>query len=197
MKDANHLTEIPLGARLFQGILIVFVIGMNSFISISILRKNWSDLKPMNVFVANYFSGLALLGLPSFILTILPSDHEDVGKICPEEIFRYIFGIIHISNIYLLQIDRLVAISCPYFYNEKFNTKMSVWILILSKVMATLLAVVVNVIDPIFLLCPSCGLCRYTRPINLYTTSYPALFALVLTISVSLYILNLLFQQER
>ena len=55
--------EISFFVRLIFGTILAFVMALNLYITIVIIPKNYSDIKPMNIFQANYFAGLGLLGL--------------------------------------------------------------------------------------------------------------------------------------
>ena len=62
---------------------------------------------------------------------------------------------------------------------------MALRILTLSKIVSIAIALIASVIDPIFIYCPACRSCLFTRSVNVYTVSYPALVTVVFTLVVS------------
>ena len=59
--------------------------------------------------------------------------------------------------------------------------------LCLSKIVFIAIALMASVIDPIFIYCPACGRCLFTRSVNVYSVSYPAFVVFVFTLIVSVY----------
>ena len=177
--------EISFFVRLIFGTILAFVMVLNLYITLVIIKKNYSDIKPMNIFQANYFAGLGLLGLTGIFNAY--KNLENTGKVCPKEFLRYLFTIMNIYDIFILQLDRLIAIKYPYLYHEYMDRKMALRILTLSKIVSIAIALMASVIDPIFIYCPACGRCLFTRSVNVYSVSYPAFVVFVFTLIVSVY----------
>ena len=146
----------------------------------------------MNVFQANYFVGLGLLSLSAMVV-LLFKDLDDIGKICPKEFLRYFLKISNIYDVVILQLDRLVAVRYPYYYNEKMDVSISFKIVGISKIFSVAITVIASIIDPVFVYCPACGRCLFVRSINVYTVCYPGLAAFILTLAVSTYITKIVY----
>ena len=177
--------EISFFARLIFGTILAFVATLNVYITLVIIKKNYYDMKPMNIFQANYFAGIGLITLTGVFSVY--KNLENTGEICPKEFLRYLFNIMNIYDIVILQLDRFIAVQYPYFYHDYMDINMAMRILILSKIVSIAIAVIASVIDPIFIYCPACGRCLSVRSINVYTVCYPLLVAFVLTLVVSYY----------
>ena len=184
--------EISLCVRLIFGTILAFVVALNLYITLVIIKKNYSDIKPMNIFQANYFAGLGLQNLTGIF--IIYKNLENTGEVCPKEFLRYLFTVMNIYDIFILQLDRLIAIKYPYLYDEYMDRKMALRILTLSKIVSIAIALIASVIDPIFIYCPACARCLFTRSVNVYTVSYPALVTVVFTLVVSVLACQLLFE---
>ena len=183
--------EIPFSQRVIIGIILAFVLTFNFTIALVLYKKNSQNIKPMNVFQANYFVGLGLLSISAMV--VLLKDLDDIGKICPKEFLRYFLKISNIYDVVILQLDRLVAVRYPYYYNEKMDVSISLKIVGISKIISVAITVIASIIDPVFVFCPACGRCLFVRSINVYTVCYPGLSAFILTLAVSTYITKIVY----
>ena len=169
------------------GVFLLFSIVSQLVIVIQILKQNWQELKPINIHQVNYFAGLALINI-SGIHLVLSKAFDDPLDFCPAHILSHIFLISNKYDIIILQIDRLLAIKNPYYYKEVVHVKESVKVVLVSKLFSVFIAVISSIIDPYFLYCPSCGMCTFIQSVYVYTVSYPAIAAFILTVCVSIYV---------
>ena len=185
---------VSYSSKLTLSLLSPILITLNLIIVWKIWKKNSPDFKPVHIYQVNYFVTLALSTLNTMIV-LLSKRKEDFGKICPKEIFRYFLSICIIYDVVILQLDRLIAVRYPYFYNEKMDVSMSLKIIAIGKFVSMSIAVIGCIIDPVFVYCPVLGRCSFVHSIYVYTVSYPILAAFILTVSVSIYVSTKVYKQ--
>ena len=185
--------EIPPFQKIVIGIILAFVMASNFGIAVFILKKKFADLKAMNIFQSNYFVGLGLISITAMYVVVSDSP-SDVGEICPKKFLKYLFDVSSILDIFILQLDRLVAIGYPYYYNETMSALVAVKIASISKLISLIIDVTANTIDPVYIYCPECGKCNFVTSVNVYTTCYPALAVFLLTFLVSIYVSKVLYK---
>ena len=169
------------------GTLLLFCISSQIFFVIKLLKMKWKDLRPIHVHQVNYFTGLACINI-SGIHLVVSRAFDEPSSFCPSHLLSYLFLISNKYDIIILQLDRLLAIRKPYYYEEFVDVKVAMKVVFMSKVFSISIAVISSMIDPIFLYCPSCGMCNFVKSVYLYSVSYPAIAAFILTILVSIYV---------
>ena len=179
--------ELSASQFLFLGIILTSSTLSNFAIAIRILQTNWKNYRPVHIYQVNYFTAFALADFSGLIL-VVSKVKDDPGQFCPSHVLNYLFVISKEIDIAVLQLDRLIAVSKPYFYKANVDINLSLKVVGLFKLLSIIITVVGSIIDPIFLYCPSCGRCNYVSSIYVYTVSYPALSAFLLTLAVSIYV---------
>ena len=85
-------SEIPDFQKIVFGIILACVMSSNFGIAVFILKKKFTDLKPMNIFQSNYFAGLGLISITAMYVVVSDSS-SDVGEICPKKFLKYLFDV--------------------------------------------------------------------------------------------------------
>ena len=186
-EDQDMESEIPFFQRVILGIILATCVVSNAAIVVRIVKANWKQFRPLNVYQINYFTGLALVTLTGMIL-VLSKNNDSVDKICPTLIFSYFLNINNTFDIVILQLDRLLAVSKPLLYKTEVDATLAVTVVALSKLFSLGITIIGSIIDPVFIFCPACERCIYVHSVNVYTVAYPSLGAFILTMVVSVYV---------
>ena len=186
-EDQDMESEIPFFQRVILGIILATCVVSNAAIVVRIVKANWKQFRPLNVYQINYFTGLALVTLTGMIL-VLSKNEDSVDKICPTLIFSYFLNINNTFDIVILQLDRLLAVSKPLLYKTEVDATLAVTVVALSKLFSLGITIIGSIIDPVFIFCPACERCIYVHSVNVYTVAYPSLGAFILTMIVSVYV---------
>ena len=152
-----------------------------------ILQDNWSNLRPIDIYQVNYFSGLAFVNTCGIHLMISKA-LDKPNSFCPSHILCYFLFITNKYDIIIVQLDRLVAVWKPYYYKEVIDFNLSIKVVLIEKCCTILITLISTFITPTFLYCPACGMCNFVQSTYLYTVSYPAIFDFILTVFVSVYV---------
>ena len=168
-------------------VFLSFCISSELVTIVKILKLTWANLETINVHQVNYFTGLALIN-SSGIHLIMSRVLDEPLSFCPAHLLSHLFLLSNKYDIIILQLDRLLAIWKPYYYREYVDVKVTVKFILASKLFCMLIVLLSSIIDPYFLYCPACGKCTFLKTIYVYTVSYSAIAAFILTVSVSIYV---------
>ena len=113
---------------------------------------------------------------------------EDDTFICSLSLFISFFARINfVVDIFLLQIDRLLAISKPFYHHAEVTVSIS-WKIVLSAKLGTLILVTfASLIEPDLVQYQPCHCCIFVHPVNVFLHSIPSLAAFLLTLVVSIF----------
>ena len=167
----------------------------NALIVYKMVKKHWNDLLPIYVHRINFFFGV-FLAMFSGIFTTFAVGQE--GFFCSLVLFIYLFALLnHISDIFVLQFDRLVAISRPLYHHAEVTDTIAWKIVLGAKLFTLIILAITSTLEPSLVQYQPCHLCMYVHPAYVITHTVPILAALILTIIVSIYASVMIFKQNK
>ena len=177
--------EISQAEKILISLVILFCGVANTAIVGRIFKQNRTELRPFHVYQMNYFTSISLTAFVGVL--ILGRETFSFRGFCPGILLSYFLSISSIYDIFILQVDRLLAVRAPYFYKSRVHLAVSVKAVVAAKVFSLAITIVASIINPIFVYCPACLRCVYVQSVHIYTVSYPVLVTMLITIVVSLY----------
>ena len=174
--DQNRVIFIP---------VLVVGIAANAGIVFKIVKKQWNSLLPIHVYQITFFSGLFLLTLTGSLTAFFM---EEDTFICSLSLFISFFARINfVVDIFLLQIDRLLAISKPLYHHAEVTATISWKIVLAAKLSTLLLVTLASLIEPNLVHYQPCHRCIFVHPVNVFLHSIPSIAAFLLTLIVSIF----------
>ena len=167
----------------------------NALIVYKMVKKHWNDLLPIYVHRINFFFGVFLV-MFSGIFTTFAVGQE--GFFCSLVLFIYLFALLnHIYDIFVLQFDRLVAISKPLYQHAEVTDTIAWKIVLGAKLFTLIILAITSTLEPSLVQYQPCHLCMYVHPAYVITHTVPILAALILTTIVSIYASVMIFKQNK
>ena len=174
--------------------LIIFFLSpifilLNLFICLKILHKYKKELKPVHVFLANFFGNLTIqLFSSSFLLLILA-----VWPISEDWCIHYGFELVTMVSCCLsiisMQMDRFAAI----FWDIKYKAHATKWyaviVCVLNLIISSTIVMVTVIRNPQYIKCTFPPSVIFTRMPNLVIGGLAKLVSLGVTVLVSFYVI--------
>ena len=180
----------------FMSLLMINCLANVTIIG-KILLSQRKNIRPVHTFQMNYFAGLSLYAFSGTIALYHNIQESLSSTICIHLIIMFVARVNMVSDIILMQVDRLLAVWKPIFHRTTITTNLSMKVVGLGKVFTCLATGIITYIDPSLIRCAECHRCLYVRTSNILATSFPSLFAFLLTVSISIYVTRLTHRQER
>ena len=172
------------GLKLF---IIPIFPSVNLYICFKLFRKYWNDLKPVHVFLMNFFGTISLQFISNYFIVcfaIFPVSED----LCFQYYFQLITIMILCLGIISMQVDRFIAIFWDIYYKTYVTTSRAMQLCGLNIVIATTIGIAMGVYNIEYAKCITPYILFYTRKTNIILNGIPMIVTVIVTVAVSIYV---------
>ena len=185
MSTTGHQSNIVLSGAF---LIVVSTFIMYCIATYKIYVKTKDIMEPMHVFQLNHMAVIS--SRASFSLIAI--GHQLVGSYNDDSCFYYFFGFFTLfclnTDVFLMQIDRFLAVYWNLKYKSRITTKMALRSCIASKLFAIIVTILVASLDQKYSQCVSTYLMLDLKNSNIYLDAYPKIFVACVLLVVSIYV---------